>query len=92
MGSVSFTSSHTCTMSDIIQTLTNNQIDSPIYDPPIDTAKLIATVKEKCHIKAANIKFRQEIALRDRVAAQLKREKKEKHQAALKRERKERII
>ena len=53
-------------------------------DPPIDVAELIAIKKEKCCIKTANIKFRQEVALRDRVTAQIKRDKKEKRLAAQK--------
>ena len=47
-------------------------------DPPIDVAALIEVEKEKCCIKAANVEFRKEVALRDRVNAQLKKEKKEK--------------
>ena len=38
-------------------------------DPPIDVEALIAIKKEKRHIKAANVKFRKEVALRDRVNA-----------------------
>ena len=58
-------------------------------DPPIDVAALIEIEKEKRCIKAAKVKFRKEVALRDRVNARLKKEKKEKRLAAQKK-RKER--
>lgn len=51
----------------------NEEEESP---PILNVGELIATEKENKQIKAKNIKFRREIALRDRVAAQLKREKK----------------
>ena len=60
-------------------------------DPPIDVEALIAIKKEKRHIKAANVKFRKEVALRDRVNAWIKKEKKEKHLAAQKKGKNERI-
>ena len=68
--------------------------DSKFYssnddDPPIDVAALIEIEKEKHCIKAANVKFRKEIALRDRVNARIKKEKKEQRLAAQKK-RKER--
>ena len=50
----------------------NEEEESP---PILNVGELIATEKENKQIKAKNIKFRREIALRDRVAAQLKREK-----------------
>ena len=63
--------------------------DDESTGPPIDVDELIAIEKEKRRIKAANIEFRKEIALKDRVAAQLKKQKREKRLAAQKK-RKER--
>ena len=47
-------------------------------DTSLDVEKLIAAKKEKQCIKAANVKFRQEIAMKDCVTVWLKKEKKEK--------------
>ena len=49
-----------------------------------DVDALIEAEKEKQRIKAANVKFRQEIALKDRVAAKMKKKKQEKRLAAKK--------